>query len=211
MEEMNQDIEISHRNTPISDFLDNSNPEQVFKELERLKQNKEVFLIPMIKLVGYGRKQSYQCLCLKCKNLFFNIVIIRDLDDLFCSFCCSDVKFLTKENISPTNFVGIIIGWEVKTSSTSKKRSFYNYKKVYLRDRYTCQYCNYNFKNCAEFRALHIDHIKPWSAGGSNVMENLVVSCDKCNIYASDKWFSSFWEKKQFINLKIKELPICVV
>ena len=64
MEETNKDIEISHRNPHIFDFICNSNPEHVFKELDRLKRNKEVFLIPFIKLVGYGRKQTYQCVCL---------------------------------------------------------------------------------------------------------------------------------------------------
>ena len=168
---------------------------------------KDKFLIPFIKLIGYGRNQTYQCQCLKCKILFFNLEKQKDLNDLFCEDCEPDEKYLTNENISPVNFLGIILGWEIKSTFESKKRSFYNYLKIYKRDKYQCQYCGYSPRICNDFRALHIDHLKPWTSGGSNKMDNLVVSCEKCNIHASDKWFDSFYEKKKYINTKVDEIP----
>ena len=102
------------------------------------------FYIPNIKLIGYGRCQTYQISCLKCGKLTFSL------------------------------------------------------------DKYTCQYCGYNLEEYTEFRALHIDHIKPWSAGGSNKMNNLSVSCSKCNLTLSDKWFNTFEEKKAYL-LNINE------
>lgn len=166
MHEITGNSEISHGKVPSCDFNETSRSNQVFDEIDDLKQNGEVFYIPLIKLIGYGKKQTFQCVCLKCRENYFNLERLKSFSDLFCSFCVPDKKCLNMQNIANTNYVGIIIGWEVKSSSDYKKRSFYNYKKVYIRDEYTCQYCNYNLRNCSEFRALHIDHIKPWSAGG---------------------------------------------
>lgn len=41
-------------------------------------------------------------------------------------------------------------------------------------------------------------------------MSNLCVSCDKCNLTASGKWFKDFHDKKTFIlsELKKKNLTI---
>lgn len=165
-----------------------------------LEENR--FFIPDIKLIGYGRSQTYQVCCLKCGKLEFNISTKKTHTDLFCEKCYN-FDLITEKNISSYNYVGNIIGWEIKSASEFVKRSHYNYKKIYKRDEYTCQYCEYNLRNATEFRPLHIDHIKPWSASGSNKMDNLCVSCSKCNLHASDKWFQSFWEKKMFILGKI--------
>jgi|HubBroStandDraft_4_1064222.scaffolds.fasta_scaffold16069_2 hypothetical protein len=162
-------------------------------------QNKSLFFIPKIKLVGYGRSQTYQLVCLKCKNLYFNLKRERNFQDLFCDWCDTDEKYLGNDNFSEVNYVGIIIGWVVKTDCNVKKFSTMNYKKVYKRDGYVCQYCNYSLRTSTEFRALHIDHIKPRAASGSNRMDNLVVSCCTCNLIASDRWFNTFLEKKEFI------------
>ena len=126
----------------------------------------------------------------------------RNLNDLFCDNCQDrdDLEsFLKDENLSTVNYVGNVIGWIVKCEADFKKRSFFNYKKVYKRDKYTCHYCGYNLENAEEFRPLHIDHVLPWSASGSNKMDNLVVSCSVCNLKASDKWFNSFNEKRSYV------------
>lgn len=183
-------------------------PADVLLKIEAYTQNGNIFYVPFIKLIGYGRKQTYQCVCCKCKDLYFNLEKIRDVSDLFCSFCQPSPNLLHPDNISPSNFVGMIIGWEIKLAWESKERSRFNYKKVYKRDGYQCQYCNYSLKNSDEFRPLHIDHIKPWTAGGGNTMDNLIVACSKCNLHASNSWFHSFWEKKKYINQFIPEMQI---
>lgn len=157
------------------------------------------YYIPDIYLVGYGRTQMIQHCCLICEKPFFCQKKIKDRTDLICDRCFKKDFEVAERNISKINFIGNVVGWIVKTESPSIKRSFRNYKKVYKRDNYTCQYCGYNLLSCTEFLELNIDHIKPWVAMGGNSMDNLVVSCKECNLIASDKWFEDFEGKKEFI------------
>jgi len=55
---------------------------------------------------------------------------------------------------------------------------------VFTRDNFACQYCG---RNVIEDKVkLHIDHIKPRSKGGKDVMDNLITSCFECNLGKSD-------------------------
>jgi hypothetical protein len=49
---------------------------------------------------------------------------------------------------------------------------------IYLRDGLACMYCGHSVEDGA---ALSLDHVKPWSEGGSNSERNLVTCCQKCN------------------------------
>ena len=162
------------------------------------------YFIPDIYLVGYGRQQTYQVCCLKCTTGFFCMSDIKESRDLFCDDRQPD-EITQERNLSPVNLVGNVVGWIVKVMNPTKIRQQRNYKKCYQRDRYTCQYCGYNMENATKFLPLHIDHIKPWSAHGGNSLSNLVVSCQQCNLLASDKWFSSFEEKKEYILFEKKK------
>lgn len=51
-------------------------------------------------------------------------------------------------------------------------------KAVLLRDGFTCQWCRANAAQGARFE---VDHIMPWSAGGSNATDNLRTLCEPCN------------------------------
>lgn len=57
--------------------------------------------------------------------------------------------------------------------------------KVYERDNWTCAYCGRDMKN--DRRAACLDHVYPYSKGGTNREQNLVTSCKKCNSIKSDK------------------------
>ncbi|OUR97326.1 hypothetical protein A9Q84_13460 [Halobacteriovorax marinus] len=48
---------------------------------------------------------------------------------------------------------------------------------VYLRDDYTCQYCEIEFR----FGELTFDHVNPVSKGGQTSWKNIVTCCKKCN------------------------------
>ena len=56
-------------------------------------------------------------------------------------------------------------------------------KNIHRRDEYTCQYCR---KTLSPGEGT-IDHVLPRSRGGKNTWENLVCSCEKCNVKKGDK------------------------
>jgi 5-methylcytosine-specific restriction endonuclease McrA len=176
--------------------------------LKKVVIRQDLFFIPDIYLVGYGRCQTYQVCCLSCEKGFFCMNDVKNFSDLLCDDCQDREITLPERNTSKTNFVGNIVGWLAKIVCTVKIRGSRNYKKCYERDRYTCQYCGYNLKNSPKFLPLHIDHIKPWSAQGGNGLNNLVVSCQECNLIASDKWFTCFEEKKEYIILQRRQKKI---
>jgi 5-methylcytosine-specific restriction endonuclease McrA len=66
--------------------------------------------------------------------------------------------------------------------------------KIYLRDKYQCQYCSAKvtkkhplLKRVLEVKDLTLDHITPKSRGGSNLPSNLVTACKPCNQRKADR------------------------
>lgn len=53
---------------------------------------------------------------------------------------------------------------------------------VLSRDRFTCRYCS----RSAPDVELHVDHVKPVSKGGTDDLDNLVASCNECNLGKSN-------------------------
>ena len=49
-------------------------------------------------------------------------------------------------------------------------------KEVFLRDRFTCQYCGKKAED------LTVDHVVPRRQGGRNAWENVVAACNRCNL-----------------------------
>lgn len=64
---------------------------------------------------------------------------------------------------------------------------------VFKRDGYTCQYCG------AKGKKLEADHIIPFSKGGSDSLQNLTTSCQRCNRQKKDKSVNEF-KKWKIIN-----------
>ncbi|HOF42054.1 MAG TPA: HNH endonuclease signature motif containing protein [Candidatus Hydrogenedentes bacterium] len=54
---------------------------------------------------------------------------------------------------------------------------------VFKRDSFKCQYCGASAPDVL----LHVDHIKPVAAGGTNDITNLITSCASCNLGKRDK------------------------
>ncbi len=50
-------------------------------------------------------------------------------------------------------------------------------EQIYLRDRYTCQYCDKVFGQ----QKLTMDHVVPRKFGGKTTWENITTSCGPCN------------------------------
>ena len=76
-----------------------------------------------------------------------------------------------------------------KKVSKTKKRSRYIPPSVKVdvlkRDNFRCVYCGVTSKNAE----LQVDHIIPFSKGGSNDPSNLQTLCKECNQGKSDRIF----------------------
>jgi len=69
-----------------------------------------------------------------------------------------------------------------KRKSLGKKLRF----EVFKRDGFKCVYCGATPPSVL----LHVDHITPASKGGLNEIDNLVTSCEPCNLGKSDRTLS---------------------
>ncbi len=83
---------------------------------------------------------------------------------------------------------------------------------IFLRDNYTCCFCNkFLFY---EKEKLTVDHIIPKSKGGKNVWENLISSCNTCNNNKGNKiiYPKIMPKKPSFHELldKITQIPIYI-
>ncbi len=58
------------------------------------------------------------------------------------------------------------------------KRPAFTRFNVFLRDRFSCQYCGLRF----ETRDLTFDHVIPRSRGGRTTWDNVVTACRDCNM-----------------------------
>lgn len=81
-----------------------------------------------------------------------------------------------------------------------KRKRMYNYnskewkrisKEVFHRDNYVCYYCG------EKGGKLEVDHIVPFSKGGSDEMDNLITSCLRCNRQKRDKSIKEFLKWKE--------------
>lgn len=54
----------------------------------------------------------------------------------------------------------------------------FNRYNVFLRDKFTCQYCG---KQCL-YNELTFDHIVPKMKGGKTTWDNIITACKKCNL-----------------------------
>lgn len=55
--------------------------------------------------------------------------------------------------------------------------------EIFKRDKFTCRYCGAQPPEVV----LHVDHVLPVAAGGTNDEANLVTACESCNLGKRDK------------------------
>lgn len=60
---------------------------------------------------------------------------------------------------------------------------------IYLRDGLACCYCGAAVADGAQ---LTLDHLKPYSKGGSNDAQNLVTCCHRCNAARGNRSWTAF-------------------
>lgn len=69
-------------------------------------------------------------------------------------------------------------------------------QQVIARDGAVCAYCG---KQDLEGADLTVDHVVPKALGGTDALDNCIISCRRCNIQKSDKqlirhqWFSPIY------------------
>ncbi len=64
-----------------------------------------------------------------------------------------------------------------------ERRPAFTRFNVFLRDRFTCQYCEQPFPA----QELTFDHIVPRSKGGRTTWDNVVTACQSCNLLKGDR------------------------
>lgn len=75
--------------------------------------------------------------------------------------------------------------WETKVPAVIMLKDYlrrtrkvrFSRSNMYLRDMYTCQYCNVEFPKSQ----LTLDHVQPISRGGKTTWDNSVTACNPCN------------------------------
>jgi len=85
---------------------------------------------------------------------------------------------------------------KIKSLANRKKGIFPNIWlklrfEVFKRDNFTCQYCGRKAPNVI----LQTDHILPKNKGGNNNINNLITSCEDCNLGKGDTLLSQREEK----------------
>lgn len=65
----------------------------------------------------------------------------------------------------------------LKTYIPVSRRPAFTRFNVFLRDRFTCQYCGQRFRT----EELTFDHVIPRARGGTTCWENVVTACTACN------------------------------
>lgn len=84
-----------------------------------------------------------------------------------------------------------------KRKSIGKKARF----EVFKRDGFQCQYCGAH----PPAVILHVDHIQPVSVGGDNHVDNLITSCESCNLGKGARLLSAIPESLSAKAERIKE------
>lgn len=63
---------------------------------------------------------------------------------------------------------------------------------IYLRDGLACSYCGARVEDGTQ---LTLDHLRPYTSGGSNAETNLVTCCHRCNSSRGSRSWKGFAEK----------------
>lgn len=74
-------------------------------------------------------------------------------------------------------------------------------RNLFVRDNYTCQYCNRHKSELRQSEFLTRDHIIPESRGGPNTWDNVVAACSTCNNKKADHYLED-------VNLQLQKKPV---
>lgn len=75
----------------------------------------------------------------------------------------------------------ILLREMVKSRPTTRVPAQLTQRNMFIRDKYTCQYCNRHKSDLKSTEFLTRDHIHPQEKGGKDVWTNIITACNKCN------------------------------
>ncbi len=104
------------------------------------------------------------------------------------------VKAVVSERVNVVSVYNRVVrspSWEMKLPSVislkeyipSARRPAFTRFNVFLRDRFTCQYCGESLPT----HDLTFDHVIPRSRGGHTTWENVVTACSPCNLFKGSR------------------------
>lgn len=154
------------------------------------------------KIKKYRNTYLYSRKCNACSEEYFFDPSEAENKGIFVCESCTPVIPLGAEYVDGVNGL-YVTAWENQIALTERdkkqqRHSKKNYKKVFQRDQFVCQYCYGPGES--------IDHIKPIFVGGTNTLDNLVCACLKCNNIAGHLLFPNFWQKRMYIMKRTKIL-----
>jgi 5-methylcytosine-specific restriction endonuclease McrA len=80
----------------------------------------------------------------------------------------------------------VVLHAMVKSRPTFRVPAQLTQRNLFIRDKYTCQYCNRHKSELRDGEFLTRDHIHPQAKGGRDIWQNVVTACSKCNNKKAD-------------------------
>lgn len=77
-------------------------------------------------------------------------------------------------------------------------------RNLFIRDKYTCQYCGRTKKELKDREFLTRDHIHPTCRGGKDIWTNVITACIRCN---NKKGEYTMEEARKFVNMTLLKKP----
>lgn len=93
--------------------------------------------------------------------------------------------FTTATDIYPVP-TQILLNEMVKSRRTTRAPAQLTQRNMFIRDKYTCQYCNRRRSELNKGQFLTRDHVHPQSKGGPDTWTNVVTACNSCNNKKAD-------------------------
>jgi len=152
---------------------------------------------------SFQRTELLVSVCQNCGVQFMNCLDFDHMtsDDMFCEKCLNEGVDNLFVEVSDTHRIDLV-GTKGASRPSSRPRLSKRLKtEIFERDKHTCVYCEYSpFAFPGRKVNLHVDHVLPYSVGGSDVVENLVVACAKCNGIAGASVFPDLQSKRAYIH-----------
>lgn len=87
------------------------------------------------------------------------------------------------------------MNYMVNTTRTTRMDAQLTQRNLFIRDKWTCQYCGRSRGQLKESEFLTRDHVVPQSRGGKDVWKNVVTACNRCNNAKADTVLKNFHMK----------------